>query len=57
VAEALPLKHFIELVRAAALDGDAIWTQPGSVAVVALWGTAGLVVALRRFRWEPRHEG
>lgn len=57
VAEALPLKHFVELVKASALEGDAVWTRPGAVAVVALWGLVGLAVAIRRFRWEPQHEG
>jgi ABC-2 type transport system permease protein len=27
------------------------------LAVVALWGAAGLVVAIRKFRWEPRTPG
>jgi cell division protein FtsW (lipid II flippase) len=26
----------------------------GAIAVVAAWGAAGLIVALRRWRWEPR---
>jgi ABC-2 type transport system permease protein len=26
----------------------------GNLAVVAAWGLAGLVFAIRRFRWEPR---
>jgi hypothetical protein len=25
-----------------------------NVAVIAVWGLAGLVVAVRGFRWEPR---
>ena len=57
IADVLPLEHFIELVRATALEGDPINARPGAVAVVAAWGAVGLVVALRRFRWEPRHEG
>jgi ABC-2 type transport system permease protein len=27
----------------------------GDLAVVAAWGVAGLLIALRTFRWEPRH--
>ena len=54
LAAALPLKHFVVLVEAAALDGEPPWTRPGAVAVVALWGVLGAAVAARRFRWEPR---
>jgi ABC-type polysaccharide/polyol phosphate export permease len=52
----LPLTYFIKLVRAIMLEGQEIWTQGTNVAVVAAWGLAGLIVALRSFRWEP-HEG
>jgi hypothetical protein len=27
------------------------------LAVVALWGLAGVLVAVRRFQWEPRTPG
>ena len=36
------------------LHGHPIWSEWESVAVVAAWGLLGLVVALRRFHWEPR---
>jgi ABC-2 type transport system permease protein len=54
VAEVLPLTYFIRLVRDVMLHGDPIWSEWESVAVVAAWGLLGLVVALRRFHWEPR---
>ena len=54
VAEVLPLKHFIELVRDIVLRGDEIWSFPRQLAVVAAWGVACALVAARRFRWEPR---
>jgi ABC-2 type transport system permease protein len=54
VAEILPLKHFIVLVRDIVLEGKEIWSFPGDLAVVAAWGVACTVVAARRFRWEPR---
>lgn len=50
----LPLKHFVDLVIAAALDGEPVWRNTGAVAVVAAWGLAGALVAARRFGWEPR---
>ena len=54
LADVLPLTYFIDLVEAIVLDGEQAWSQPVDIAVVAAWGAAGLVVALRRFRWEPR---
>jgi ABC-2 type transport system permease protein len=53
IADVLPLTFVIRLVRDTALKGVQIWDRPGWVAVVAAWGLAGTVVALRRFRWEP----
>jgi ABC-2 type transport system permease protein len=54
LANALPLSHYIDLVRAASLDGEWPSTDPTSVAIVAAWGAAGYVLAIRRFTWEPR---
>ena len=54
IASLLPLTYFIELVRDVMLYGDDIWDEPLAVAVVTVWGAAGLVAALRWFRWEPR---
>jgi hypothetical protein len=42
------------LCRDVMIHGDRVWNQLDDVAVVAVWGIAGLIVALRRFRWEPR---
>jgi ABC-2 type transport system permease protein len=54
IGEVLPLKHFIDAVSAVYLDGEPLWRQGGAIAVVAAWGLAGLLVAARRFSWEPR---
>jgi ABC-2 type transport system permease protein len=54
IADVLPLKHYLELVGGILLEGEAVWHDPGSIAVVVAWGLAGLVVAWRRFGWEPR---
>lgn len=56
IADVLPLTYFLRLVRNVMLHGQEIWTQGTNVAVVAAWGIAGVIVALRAFRWEP-HEG
>jgi len=54
VGDVLPLKYFVDLVNAVYLRGHGFWTKPGALAVLAAWGAAGLVVAMLRFRWEPR---
>jgi ABC-2 type transport system permease protein len=54
LADVLPLKHYLDVVNGILLDGEAVWHDPGSLAVVALWGLAGLLVAWRWFGWEPR---
>jgi ABC-2 type transport system permease protein len=54
IANVLPLTYFIELVRDVMLHGSDIWDEPAAVGVVAAWGAAGLVAAIRSFRWEPR---
>lgn len=54
VAEALPLVHLIRLVRDIVLYEEQIWGHTADVAIIAAWGVAGALVALRGFRWEPR---
>ena len=54
LAEILPLRHLIDVVGAVVLDGEAAWSRPGDLAIVAAWGAAGYLVAQRRFGWEPR---
>ncbi|MEV0132148.1 ABC transporter permease [Dactylosporangium sp. NPDC050688] len=51
----LPLRHFADAVSAA-FDPVAAGSgfRPGDLAVMAVWGAAGAVVAGRRFGWEPR---
>jgi ABC-2 type transport system permease protein len=56
IADVLPLTYFLRLVRNVMLHGQDIWSQGTNVAVLAAWGVAGVIVALRAFRWEP-HEG
>ena len=52
ISEVLPLTYLLELIRAAFLPGEGF--APSALVAVSLWGLAGLIVALRRFRWEPR---
>ena len=53
VADVLPVSHFIQLVQAICVRGESIWERPTDVAVIAAWGLAGAVVAVRTFRWTP----
>jgi ABC-2 type transport system permease protein len=58
VGAVFPVKHFA-LAMEQAFDPSV--PGPGfgwdHLAVLALWGVAGLLVAVRRFRWEPRTGG
>jgi ABC-2 type transport system permease protein len=57
VADVFPFRHFFEAFFAAfdpATTGSGI--ELGNLAVVALWGAVGLLVAARWFRWTPRAE-
>jgi ABC-2 type transport system permease protein len=54
IGDVLPLKYFINLVKAVYLHGHGVWTRPQDLAVLAAWGVAGLVFTKFRFGWEPR---
>ena len=54
IGAVLPLKYFIELVRAVYLGGQTVWSKPQALGVLAVWTVVGVVVAARRFGWEPR---
>lgn len=54
IGDVLPLKYFIDLINAIYLRGHGIWTEPLALGVLAAWGLGGLLVAVFKFRWEPR---
>jgi ABC-2 type transport system permease protein len=54
IADVLPLTYLLDLVRASFIDGEAVGSSGTALGVVFAWGAAGLAVALRTFRWEPR---
>lgn len=54
VSELLPLKHLLDVVVGIFVREDGLGAHPLGLAIVAAWGAAGLLVAARRFRWEPR---
>ena len=55
VAAVFPIRPFFQAFFAAYVPstgaGEFQW---GHLAVVALWGAAGIIIALRTFRWTPR---
>ena len=54
IADVLPLTYFTKLTRDVMVHHHHLWSEPGSIGVVALWGVIGLVAAIRGFRWQPR---
>ena len=55
VADAFPVRHLFDALLAGFDPATAsAGFELGHLAVVAAWGLAGLVIASRRFRWEPR---
>jgi ABC-2 type transport system permease protein len=51
VARVFPVRHFVLSMQAGFIGTAFSWTD---VLVVAAWGAAGLLVAIRFFSWEPR---
>ncbi len=57
IGDLFPLRHFVLAVSDAFnpyLDDSGLYLD--HLAVMLLWGAAGAVVAVRYFRWEPRHD-
>lgn len=54
IANVLPLTYFVEIVTGIFLRDEPVWSKPGAIAVLLLWGLVGAAIAARRFRWEPR---
>ena len=54
-ADHFPIRHFFEAFFAAYVPGGGgSGVDWGNLAVVAIWGVAGLLLAIRFFRWTPR---
>jgi ABC-2 type transport system permease protein len=57
LAELFPVRHFVETLFAgyglSPIEAPDGWLV-GDLLVVAAWGAAGLLIAIRFFRWEPR---
>ncbi len=56
IADVLPLTYFVRIMNRVVLEGDSIFTHPWELGIVAAWGAAGVLVALRWFGWVPRSQ-
>jgi ABC-2 type transport system permease protein len=54
IADVLPLTYYLDITYDVYLGGESFFANPLALAVVAAWGAAGALVALRRFGWTPR---
>jgi ABC-2 type transport system permease protein len=55
-ADAFPIRHFFEAFFDAYVPGSGAEAAVswGNLAILAIWGLAGLLLAVRFFRWSPR---
>jgi ABC-2 type transport system permease protein len=56
IAEALPLKHLIDGLSGAMVNGSGLSSHLDALAVIGLWGAFGLLFAVRGFSWEQRRD-
>ena len=54
IADVLPLTYYLDVTYDVYLGGESFFADPLALAVVAAWGAAGALIALRRFGWMPR---
>jgi ABC-2 type transport system permease protein len=52
IASAMPLKHAIDGLRDAVVIGDGLGSELGHLLALAAWAAAGIILAVRFFRWE-----
>jgi ABC-2 type transport system permease protein len=56
IAEVLPLKHLIDGMSGAMVKHQGLADHGVALLVLALWGVAGAVLAVRGFSWEARRQ-
>jgi len=54
ISEVLPLTYLLDVIRSTFIAGEGLSGSLGALMAVAVWGAAGLIAAVRMFRWEPR---
>ena len=56
MAQVLPLTHIIDGLSAALVTGEPLSDNLGNLAVVAVWGVLGAVLAVRGFSWQSKRD-
>jgi ABC-2 type transport system permease protein len=56
IAEGLPLKHLVDGLSGAMVNGHGIADNLSGLAVIAVWAAIGVLLAVRGFSWEQRRE-
>ena len=54
LAEAMPLKHLIDGLSGAMVHGEGLADHTVALAMLCLWGAAGVALAVRGFSWDAR---
>jgi ABC-2 type transport system permease protein len=54
IAQVLPLKHLVDGLSGAMVKGEGVGSHGLALLVLALWGAAGAVLAVRGFSWDRR---
>src|SRR5829696_1578305 len=54
IAEALPLKHLIDGLSGAMVDGHGLADRAPALLVLCVWTAVGVVLAVRGFSWDAR---
>ena len=54
IAQALPLKHVIDGLSGAMVQGTSLTTNITALGVIAAWAVLGIALAVRGFSWEQR---
>jgi ABC-2 type transport system permease protein len=56
LADLLPLTYLIRLLKDVYLRGGSFFGHPKEIAILLAWGLLGVIIAWRRFGWEPREQ-
>ena len=54
LAEVMPLKHLIDGLSGAMVDGHGLADNVTALVALALWAAVGIVLAVRGFSWDAR---
>jgi ABC-2 type transport system permease protein len=56
IADLLPLTYLIRMLKDVYLRGGSFFGHPKEIAILLAWGLLGVIIAWRRFGWEPREQ-